>query len=197
MVNAQDMTIRQWTDALSSSSPTPGGGGVGVLLGNLAVCLASMVACLTVNKEKYKDFSKECAAIILRAEDLKNQLLILVDEDATAFQNLIQAYKIGAKDEDYTKAAMPSLHASHVLMQVLDILETLELKGNKDLISDVGAGASCVKSSLEICNLNILINLKYIKNPDFRMTFDSTLNDLIPRAIKRADTIYRHVLNSL
>ncbi|NCB41745.1 MAG: hypothetical protein EOM59_03905 [Clostridia bacterium] len=197
MMRAQNMTIKQWTDALSSSSPTPGGGGVGALLGSLAACLASMVACLTINKEKYKDFSTDCAIIISSTEDLKNQILLLIDEDATAFQNLMQAYKAGANDEDYIKAAMPSFYTVHALVPVLDILETLRLKGNKDLISDVGAGASCVKASLEICRLNIMINLKYVKNPDSGVAFHSVLNDVIPHAVKKAEIIYTHVLDSL
>jgi formiminotetrahydrofolate cyclodeaminase len=194
---AKNKTIEQWTEELSSSSPTPGGGGVGSFLGVLSSCLASMVANLTVNKEEYKEFSADCSEIILKSEELKLQLFSLIDEDAHAFKNLLKAYKEGAKDEDYAEAAKPSVHTVYALVSILDILEILEAKGNKNLISDVGAGASCVKASLEICKLNILINLKYIKEPGNKIVFASILDELISESIKKADIIYKQIAKTL
>ena len=197
MDSAQNKTIQQWTDDLSSSSPTPGGGGVGALLGALAACLASMVANLTVNKDAYKDFSEDCKSIILKTEELKFRLLSLIDEDAQAFKSLLGAFKSGATDEDYANASKPAINTVYALVPVLDLLETLKSNGNKDHISDVGAGASCVKASLEICLLNILNNLKYFKNKNNKDVFAPVLNELIPESIKKADIIYNQVANIL
>lgn len=195
--NAKNRTLEQWTDDLASSLPTPGGGGVGALVGALAACLASMVANLTVNKEAYKDFSEDCGTIIIKTAEIKKQLLSLVDEDACAFNNLMKAFKVGATDKDYAQASKPATQTVYALIPVLDILEILELKGNKNLISDVGAAASCIKSSLEICRLNILINAKYFKEAENRAAFDPTLNHMIPECINRADIIYKRVADLL
>lgn len=194
---AKNQTIAQWTDELSSNSPTPGGGGVGALVAALGVCLASMVANLTVNKESYKDFSEECCELILQLTTLKVEMLSLVDEDALAFKKLIKTFKTGGKDEDYAKAAKPAENTVYALVELLNVLEVLALYGNKALLSDVGAAASCAKASFEICRLNIVVNLKYIKQPGNKMPFDSVLEQCIPESIRRADNIYRQVVNLL
>ncbi|HRV33400.1 MAG TPA: cyclodeaminase/cyclohydrolase family protein, partial [Anaerovoracaceae bacterium] len=99
MNKAQSMTISEWTDALSSAAPIPGGGGVGALLGVLSACLASMVGNLTVEKKGYEAFSLECEKLIQKANELRNRLLQLIDEDAIAFEALMKAWKTGANDQ--------------------------------------------------------------------------------------------------
>ncbi len=197
MIQAKDMTISQWTDALSSSSATPGGGGVGAILSALAACMVSMVANLTIGKKNYEDFSDECIEITNRAAELKAKLLLLIDEDAAAFTCLMRAYKLGAKDEDYAAAAKPAGQMVYAVISVIDLLGLLNEKGNKNLLSDVGVGASCAKSALEICRLNILVNIKYIKAEESKKAFAPILEELIPRGIDKAEFIYHSVIAEL
>ena len=197
MNTAKEMTLLQWSDALASARPTPGGGGVGALLGTLATCLASMVANLTYDKKGYENFSAECNNLILKASEIQKKLLNLIDEDAIAFDNLMAAYKYGAKDEDYVKAAKPSVHMVYEIISTIDILEILGSNGNKNLISDVGVGATCAKAALETCKLNILVNFKYIKAEENKRSFFPLLEELIPESIKTADIIYKSVVSSL
>lgn len=194
---AKSKTIEQWTDELSSSLPTPGGGGVGAFIGALGACLASMVANLTVNKEAYRNFSEECSELIVEITASKLKMLSLIDEDALAFKELVKAWETGATDEDYACAAKPATDTVYAIIELLDMLEILALKGNKNLLSDVGAAASCAKSSLEICRLNILVNLKYFKEPENKIVFDPLLKSSIPENIEKADVIYKQVVNLL
>lgn len=197
MDRAKDQTLSFWTDALASSSPTPGGGGVGAVLGALSVCMSCMVANLTIGKRNYEDFSDECIDIIRESSALKEELLSLIDEDAQAFNHLMSACKSGAKDEDYAAAAKPSVHIVYAVISAIDLLGVLNEKGNRNLLSDVGVGASCAKSALEICRLNILVNIKFIKSQTERKLFIPILNELIPQSIDKAEFIYGSVAERL
>ena len=50
--------IKDFLDELSSSSPTPGGGGASGLVGAIGCALGLMVGNLTVGKKKYKVVDK-------------------------------------------------------------------------------------------------------------------------------------------
>ena len=67
--------IKDFLDELSSSSPTPGGGGASGLVGAIGCALGLMVGNLTVGKKKYKDVEDEIREIIDKLEDLKKKLV--------------------------------------------------------------------------------------------------------------------------
>ena len=48
--------IEEFLEVLSSSSPTPGGGGASALVGAIGVSLGHMVGALTSGKKKYDMF---------------------------------------------------------------------------------------------------------------------------------------------
>lgn len=74
--------IKDFLDELSSSSPTPGGGGASGLVGAIGCALGLMVGNLTVGKKKYKDVEDEIREIMEKLEDLKKKLVTSVDDDA-------------------------------------------------------------------------------------------------------------------
>ena len=45
-------SVEAFSDELSSSAPTPGGGSVAALMGSMGAALVSMVANLTIGKKK-------------------------------------------------------------------------------------------------------------------------------------------------
>ncbi|MDI9491340.1 MAG: cyclodeaminase/cyclohydrolase family protein [Bacillota bacterium] len=197
MNKAQSMTISEWTDALSSAAPIPGGGGVGALLGVLSACLASMVGNLTVEKKGYEAFSLECEKLIQKANELRNRLLQLIDEDAIAFEALMKAWKTGANDQAYANASEPAARTIHEIVTLLDILNVFKEKGNKNVLSDVGVGACCAAAALETSRINILVNLRYIGAPNVRKEFEMLLDVLIPEGIKRARDLMKQVEREL
>jgi len=197
MVNAQNRTIKEWTDLLASSAPAPGGGGVGALLGALSACLASMVGQLTAHKKGHETFSRECEKLNEKAKALQERMLELIDEDALVFENLVKAWKSNATDKDYAEASAPAVKTIFEVIEVLDILSILKEKGNQNVLSDVGIGASCVAAALEASRINILVNLQYIVSPEYRKEFETLLETLIPEGIKRARDIIKQVEKEL
>ena len=91
--------IKDFLDELSSSSPTPGGGGASGLVGAIGCSLGLMVGNLTVGKKKYKNVEDEIREIIEKLEDLKKNLVTSVDDDAENFKPLAEAYRLPKNTE--------------------------------------------------------------------------------------------------
>ena len=62
--------IEEFLGVLSSSSPTPGGGGASALVGAIGVSLGHMVGALTSGKKKYEDVQGEIDLLLKHAKDL-------------------------------------------------------------------------------------------------------------------------------
>ena len=88
------MTIERFADEVSSNSPAPGGGSVAALAGSLGAALAAMVANLTVGKKGYEPAWKSSSSLAERAQALKAALLVAVDDDTKAFDDVLAAMRL-------------------------------------------------------------------------------------------------------
>ena len=79
---------------LASSSPTPGGGGAAGLVAAVGIALGDMVLSLTTGKKKYAEYQEEIEALMVRADELQEELLLAMDKDAKAFEPLAKAYAL-------------------------------------------------------------------------------------------------------
>ena len=71
----------QFLAELSSNAPVPGGGGASAAVGAFAAALGMMVTNLTIGKKKYAEYEEELIACRARLEELRDQLIDLVDAD--------------------------------------------------------------------------------------------------------------------
>ncbi|MBO7739805.1 MAG: cyclodeaminase/cyclohydrolase family protein, partial [Oscillospiraceae bacterium] len=94
MTDFANKTCAEFSRVLASKEPVPGGGGAAALVGALGAALAAMVSNLTVGKKKYAEYEEEIKGILQKAEDLRKQLLELMDKDAEAFEYLMKSYSI-------------------------------------------------------------------------------------------------------
>ena len=93
------MQINDFADELSSDSPAPGGGSVSALVGALGAALVAMVANLTFGKKKWEPNYKEMCKISEDSQILKYKLLKLIDSDTSAFNNVLNAYRLPDKSK--------------------------------------------------------------------------------------------------
>ncbi|MCD6452656.1 MAG: cyclodeaminase/cyclohydrolase family protein [Acidobacteria bacterium] len=175
----KELTIDQFQEKLSSSEPVPGGGSLAAISGSLACSLAEMFINLTLEKEKYAEdhplFSEAKGKVI----ELKEKLIKLADEDASAFDKVMQAFKLPkGTDEEKAKrkeaiakafleaAEVPRKTASSAI-ELLRILGKLAEGGNPNAISDLGVASLTAYSALIGALLNVRINLPSIKDEDY------------------------------
>ena len=86
-----EKSCAEFTEALASKAPVPGGGGASALVGAIGIALGDMVGELTVGKKKYTEVEEDVRALMEKAQSLRVKLLECVDADAAAFEPLSRA----------------------------------------------------------------------------------------------------------
>src|SRR5215204_4484000 len=81
-------------EELAAPTPTPGGGSAAAYAGAMGAALVAMVAGLTIGKKKYADVEAEMQAIRVVAENLRKELTQAVDDDASAFEAVMGAFRL-------------------------------------------------------------------------------------------------------
>jgi len=176
------MDLRQFCNETLSDSPAPGGGSVAALMGALGASLGGMVANLSAGKRGWDDKLKYFSDWAVKAQQLKDELLFLVDEDTAAFKKVIDAFAL-PKESAEEKAARSAViesatkDAAEVPLKVMEtasksyqLLSEMVEKGNPNSISDVGVGALATRACVEGAALNVRINLGQLKDEKFKST---------------------------
>lgn len=176
MAQIFDWSIRQFLKEAASSAPTPGGGSVSALCGALAASMASMVASLTVGKEKYADVQTEMKAMLQKTADLMDRFEELMKADIEAFGAFMAVYKLPKNTEEekaeravrmqeaLVQATETPLRIAESCIEVLELAEQAALKGNKGAVSDAGVATYLSEAALNAALLNVDINVPLIKD---------------------------------
>ncbi len=174
-----NMDISNFLDLLSTDSPAPGGGSIAALSGGIAASLVSMVANLTINNKKYKKVHNRMNKIAVDAQKLKNELIILIDEDTNAFNKIMTAFRLPKKsDEEINyrlfKIQEATKYATEIPFKTLQIIYKVLLlvdivldEGNKNSFSDSGVASELAIAGAKGAIMNVKINLKDIEDPDY------------------------------
>jgi len=171
-----NMNLRQFCNETLSDSPAPGGGSVAALMGALGVSLGGMVANLSAGKRGWDDKINYFSDWAVKAQQLKDELLVLVDEDTAVFNKLMDAFAL-PKDSAEEKAAraaaiqLATKGAAEIPLKVMEtasksyqLLSEMAEKGNPASVSDVGVGLLAVRACVEGAAMNVRINLTSLKD---------------------------------
>jgi glutamate formiminotransferase / formiminotetrahydrofolate cyclodeaminase len=174
------LNMRQFCNETLSDSPAPGGGSVAALMGALGASLGGMVANLSAGKRGWDDKLQYFSDWAVKAQQLKDELLLLVDDDTAAFNKVMDAFGL-PKDSPEEKAARAAAienatkHAAEVPLRVMEgaarsyeLLLQMADKGNPASISDVGVGALATRACIEGAAMNVRINLGQLKDEKFK-----------------------------
>lgn len=209
MTKYVDMSMTEFAEELASKKSMPGGGSVAAYALTLSNSLASMVANFTTGKKKYAKFEDDIQNILKKTEVISQRAIAMVDEDAEAFLPLAAVYKMPAESEDEKRskniemqkclknAAIVPMNLLRLSLEVLDLHEELLIKGSKMLISDVGVGVQMLRASALSAKLNVLINIKDIKDCEFVEKMSSEMDKLVKEITEKCDKIYGGVLEDV
>ena len=195
-----DGSCAAFAEALAAKVSVPGGGGAAAYVGALGMALGSMAANFTTGKKKYAEYEADIQRILAEAETIRRRLLSLVDEDAAAFFPLSEAYGIPKEDptraerlEACTKEALAApLEMMRQIARSVELLEELQVKGSRMLISDVGCGATLAAAALRAASLNVFINTTGLADRALAEAVDAEADNLLTFAT-RADAVYAQV----
>ena len=174
------MNLREFCNETLSDSPAPGGGSVAALMGALGASLGGMVANLSAGKRGWDDKLEYFSDWAVKAQQLKDQLLSLVDEDTAAFNKVMDAFalsKESAEEKTARSAAIEQAtkYAAEVPLKVMEtasksyeMLAEIADKGNPASVSDVGVGALATRACIDGAALNVRINLAQLKDEKFK-----------------------------
>ncbi len=178
-VSLVDLTCRIFADETASESPAPGGGSISAYLGALGASLAAMVANLSSHKAGWDDRWEEFSDWAVKGQQIKEDLLALVDEDTSAFNKVMDAFGLpkGTVEEKAARAAAiqdATKYATEVPFRTMErafesfeVIRAMAEHGNPNSVSDAGVGALCARSAVLGAYLNVKINAAGLKDKDF------------------------------
>ena len=182
-----DLTCTGFCDETASESPAPGGGSVSAYMGALAASLGTMVANLTGGKAAYDDEWQKFSDVAVHGQQLKGDLLHLVDEDTNAFNKIMNAFGLPKKTDEEKAARSAAIQeatkfATEVPFQTMQkSLEAFQVCramvewGNPASVTDGGVGALAARSAVMGAHLNVKINASSLKDEAFK-------NDILAKA---------------
>src|SRR5881409_1129645 len=120
------MNLREFCNETLSDSPAPGGGSVAALMGALGASLGGMVANLSAGKRGWDDKLGYFSDWAVKAQQLKEELLSLVDEDTNAFNKVMDAFALPKEsaEEKAARAAAIAKATKHAAEVPLKVMET-------------------------------------------------------------------------
>jgi glutamate formiminotransferase/formiminotetrahydrofolate cyclodeaminase len=195
------MNLREFCNETLSDSPAPGGGSVAALMGALGVSLGGMVANLSAGKRGWDDKLKYFSDWAVKAQQLKDELLFLVDEDTAAFNKVMDAFalpKDSAEEKTARSAAIQSAnkYAAEIPLRVMEtasksyqLLAEMAEKGNPASISDVGVGLLAVRAGIDGAAMNVRINLAGLKDEKLK----SSLQEKVRKIRAESDSEFKKI----
>lgn len=166
-----DLKITEFLEKTYGSDPVPGGGSVSALCGALAASLGQMVTGLTIGRKKYADVEEDMLRLAPEMEEARNKFVAFIDEDAAAYQVVFDAFKLPkATDEEKAvrkeaiqkatlAAALVPLEVARTAVGIMDAIQEIAVKGNKNAITDCCVAMMCARTAAFGAILNVRINL--------------------------------------
>jgi formiminotetrahydrofolate cyclodeaminase len=188
-----EMSIDAFLARLASADPEPGGGAAAALVAATGAALVSMVASLTVGKEKYAAVQAEMTQARERGQALVRELVHAIDLDAESFRQVMAAYRLPRETDEHKAARKRAIQQAlrdatrepaHVVRLCQEVAEwskaTME-KGNVGAITDAAIAAVLADAAAVSAAMNVKINLGQIGDPAFTEPLWAELQGIMDR----------------
>jgi glutamate formiminotransferase/formiminotetrahydrofolate cyclodeaminase len=168
-----------------------------------------MVANLSAGKRGWDNKLEYFSDWAVKAQQLKDELLALVDEDTAAFSKVMDAFALpkGSAEEKTARSAAveaATKYAAEVPLKVMEtasksyeLLSAMVEKGNPASVSDVGVGALATRACVEGAALNVRINLASLKDEKFKSDLLKKVEQISSQSNLRFKEISEAVENKL
>jgi glutamate formiminotransferase/formiminotetrahydrofolate cyclodeaminase len=188
-------------DELAAATAAPGGGSAAAYAGAIGAGLVAMVAGLTIGKKKYAEVEAEMQAIRVMAESLRKELTQYVEDDASAFEAVMGAFRLPKDTEEQQSsrsaaiihatinAANVPLHVCEDSVKVMELAIKCAKDANINAISDSMSGFAMARAALTAAGYNVRINLNSLED---KSAGDRMLKALV-KLEKEADKLEKEI----
>lgn len=171
-----DMNLVEFANETASESPAPGGGSISAYVASLGASLGSMVANLSSHKKGWDEQWEVFSTWAAQGQQLKDDLLKLVDEDTKAFSKIMNAFSLPkntVEEKAARSAAIQSatLYATEIPLLTMKksiacypLIREMVNIGNPNSLSDAAVGALCIRAAVYGAYLNVKINASGLKD---------------------------------
>ncbi len=165
-----DMDLKEFVNATASESPAPGGGSIAAYMAALGAALGTMVANLSSHKRGWDDRWEVYSDWAEKGQASCKALLDLVDEDTSAFNKIMKAFKMPKTSNNEKQKRLDAIQEAtkyaievpfkvmKIAYESMDILKAMAKIGLPASISDAGVGALAMRAAVSGAFLNIKIN---------------------------------------
>lgn len=186
-----DRTIGSYLESLGGEQAMPGGGSAAGVIGALAAATAQLMASLT---QEPSDRLREGTMKLI---ELRERALECAEADEQAYGSYLEALglpKSSPKEKAARRARMAEtlelsarvpITLAVVAVEIVDAMEDVILDGNKTVLSDADTAIVMASAVVDICEINVKSNLKYIK--------DEALADDLRESIEAANEMIVHL----
>ncbi len=189
--------LKNYIDDLASNSSVPGGGSASALTGILGMALVSMVANFTQDKKVQTQLKQ----LLKKNEHLKNKIQVLIDRDVIVFLKLQDALKLPKEagrrfniiQKCFKNAAEVPFEICQLCFEAVKLTQIIAIIGNANLISDTGGAIYLLVAAYKSAELNVKINLKYIKDKKFNSKKKSDMKKMLSNILKIEKQIVKKV----
>lgn len=209
----RELSIKDFTKVLGEGKPTPGGGAAAALSASLAAALTSMVFNLTIDKKVSADYPESVIQAMKDAREktdaFREKYLELMQEDASAFDELMDAFSMAKTTEDEKALRKGAIDRSkvkvleipkelvHESFAMYDALKVATEYGNKNAISDAGVAAILINSAIEGAALNVFINLAGSEVNDENIRMKQETDDIVEKSKSIKEDIVAMVIDKI
>ena len=198
-----DGSIRAFLDKLATSSPEPGGGSVAALAGALGAGLVSMVASLTLGKEKYADVQDDINVLLGRSEAVRTALQELVQKDTEVYGAVSDAMKLPRDTEEQKaerdrlmqaaliEAAKVPLAIAEQALAVAELSLTAGEIGNVNAVSDAGVAVLLADAAAQSAALNVKINIGWIQDEAFNKASWARVQEILGETAALSESVMK------
>lgn len=156
-------------DSLASASAIPGGGSSAALAGAVAAGLVAMVCRVTLKKPSNAEVD-ELGRVARQADELRAELMTLIELDGESFQRVVEAYK--TKRDAEIQAALEyatevPLRTAAFCGETLTLAALIAPKARKSTLSDLQVGALIAQAALRGAVVTAETNLRDIHDEGF------------------------------
>jgi glutamate formiminotransferase/formiminotetrahydrofolate cyclodeaminase len=203
------MKLNQFTEEVASESPAPGGGSVAAYVASCGIALATMVANLSAHKRGWDEKTPEFSDWAQKGEAIRRKLILAVDADTEAFNKVMEAFGLPKESQEEKMARSAAIQKAQIgavevplsvmktAFEGLPVAQKMVEIGNPNSVTDAGVGANALLCGIYGAYLNVLINLKDLKDRTLADQLKSEANKILSDAKLEEESIQKLVLEMI